>query len=408
MRCIARSHSVRFWILLAAAPLLAWGARASAAGDSVKIGILTDETGIYASVSGKGTVTAARMAVEEFGGQVLGKPVVLVVADHKDDPGRAASIARAWFDKEGVDMIADLTDTPVAIAVQKIAKDHGKIDIVTGAASPQLTGEDCSPTGFHWVYNSYALGKGAASAVEQGDKTWFFITTESAFGAPLQELTSDFVKQAGGKILGGIEHPPGTSDFSSYLREAQDSGAQVIGLADAGADAVGLIRQAAQYGIGRGGQRIAGLLMTTSEVDALGLDLAQGMVVTTASYWDQDSSSRAWSRKFFAEMRAMPNMVQAGSYSAVLHYLKAVRAAGTTDGAAVAKKMRELPVNDAFFKNGIVRADGLMQHDMYLAVVKSPAESKQPWDYLSILQTIPGDTAFLPLDQSDCPLVAKQ
>jgi branched-chain amino acid transport system substrate-binding protein len=408
MRCTARSHSVRFWILLAAAPLLAWGPRAAAAGDSVKIGILTDITGIYASVSGKGTVAAARMAVEEFGGHVLGKPIEIVVADHKDDPDLAAGIARTWFDKDGVDMIADLTDTPVAIAVQKIAKDRGKIDIVTGAASPLLTGEACSPTGFHWVYNSYALGKGAGSAVEQGDKTWFFITTESAFGAPLEALTGEFIKQAGGKVLGSVEHPPGISDFTPYLREAQDSGAQVIGLADAGADAVGLIRQAAQYGIGRGGQRIAGLLMTTSDVNALGLDLAQGMVITTASYWDHDGDTRAWSKKYFAQMKEMPNMVQAGSYSAVLHYLKAVRAAGTTEGTAVAAKMRALPVDDAFYKNGVVRADGLMQHDMYLAMVKSPAESKQPWDYLSILQKIPGNAAFLPLEKSDCPLVAKQ
>jgi branched-chain amino acid transport system substrate-binding protein len=347
------------------------------------------------------------MAVEEFGGKVLGKPIEIVIADHKNDPVFASKVAHQWFEQDGVDMITDLTDTPVALAVQAIAKDSGKIDIVTGAASPLLTGAQCSPTGFHWVYNSYALGKGAEAAVGEGDKTWFFITTEAAFGAPLEDIAGGFVKEAGGKVLGGVRHPAGISDFRPYLREAQDSGAQVIALADAGTDAVGLIRQAAQYGIGRGGQRIAGLLMTTSDVNALGLDLAQGMVITTANYWDEDGDTRAWSKKYYAVMKAMPNMVQAGSYSAVLHYLKAVQAAGTTDGAAVAKKMREIPVNDAFFKNGIVRPDGIMQHDMYLAVVKSPGESKQAWDYLSIIEKIPGSKAFLPLDKSDCPLVAK-
>ncbi len=378
MRRVVQSNMIRISTVLAALAASLGGPQAHASPDSVKIGILTDESGIYASVSGKGTESAVRLAVEEFGGKVLGKPIDIVIADHKSDPDYASKIARQWFDQDGVDIITDLTDTPVALAVQAIAKDRGKIDIVTGAASPLLTGEDCSPTGFHWVYDSYALGKGAEAAVNQGDKTWFFITTEAAFGAPLEDIAGGLVEQAGGKVLGSVQHPAGISDFRSYLHDAQYSGAQVIALADAGTDAVGLIRQAAQYGIGRGGQRIAGLLMTTSDVNALGLDLAQ-----------------------------MPNMVQAGSYSAVLHYLKAVQAAGTTDGAAVAKKMREIPVNDAFFKNGIVRSDGIMQHDMFLAVVKSPGESKQPWDYLSIVQKIPGNKAFLPLDRSDCPLVAK-
>ncbi len=407
MRRVVQSNMIRISTVLAALAASLGGPQAHASPDSVKIGILTDESGIYASVSGKGTESAVRLAVEEFGGKVLGKPIDIVIADHKSDPDYASKIARQWFDQDGVDIITDLTDTPVALAVQAIAKDRGKIDIVTGAASPLLTGEDCSPTGFHWVYDSYALGKGAEAAVNQGDKTWFFITTEAAFGAPLEDIAGGLVEQAGGKVLGSVQHPAGISDFRSYLHDAQYSGAQVIALADAGTDAVGLIRQAAQYGIGRGGQRIAGLLMTTSDVNALGLDLAQGMVITTAAYWDQDGETRAWSKKYYAVMNAMPNMVQAGSYSAVLHYLKAVQAAGTTDGAAVAKKMREIPVNDAFFKNGIVRSDGIMQHDMFLAVVKSPGESKQPWDYLSIVQKIPGNKAFLPLDRSDCPLVAK-
>ncbi len=342
MRRLVQSNMVRFSILLAALVALSSGLRAYAAPDSVKIGILTDESGIYASVSGKGTETAVRLAVEEFGGKVLGKPIDIVIADHKNNPDFASKVARQWFEQDGVDMITDLTDTPVALAVQAIAKDSGKIDIVTGAASPLLTGADCSPTGFHWVYNSYALGKGAEAAVSQGDMTWFFITTAAAFGAPLEEIAGGFIKQAGGKVLGGIQHPAGISDFRSYLREAQNSGAQVIALADAGSDAVGLIRRLRNTDRPRR-QRIAGTSDDHVGRERVGLDLAQGMVITTATYWDQDGDTRAWSKKYYAVMKAMPNMVQAGSYSAVLHYLKAVQAAGTTDGAAVAGRCARFP-----------------------------------------------------------------
>lgn len=378
---------------------------AAAAGDNVKIGVLTDLSGPYSMIAGQSAVTAARMAVDDFGGKVLGMPIAVISDDHKNDPQVASAVARQWYDQDGVDMITELTSTPVALAVQQIAKERGKIDIVTGAAAPQLTGEACSPTGFHWVYDTFALGKGIGRAVaDQGDRSWFFITTDAAFGPPLEKEATGFVEAAGGKVLGSAHHPPGASDFSPYLLKAQESGAQVVAIADAGRDAVGLIRQASEFGIGRGGQRVAGLLMTNTDVHELGLDLAQGMVIVTAFYWDQNPSSRAWSKKFMAATGSMPNMLQAGIYSAVQHYLKAIQAAGTVDPVAVARKMRELPVSDAFTKNGLVRPDGLMQHDMYLAMVKSPAESNAPWDDLTILETIPADKAFLPLEMSSCPL----
>jgi branched-chain amino acid transport system substrate-binding protein len=381
---------------------------ALADGAAVKIGIMTDETGPYSRVTGQNTVVAAQLAVEDFGGTVLGKPIEIVSADHKNDAARASRIAHAWFETDHVDMIAELTNTDVALSVQEIARQDKKIDIVTGAASPLLTGERCSPTGFHWVYDSYSIGRGTGGAVvEQGDKTWFFITTEAPFGAPLEANATRFITAAGGKVIGHATHPPGVADFSPYLLKAQNSGAQAVAIADAGADAVALVRQAARFGIGRGGQRVAGLLMTLTEVQDLGLDLSQGMVMTTASYWDQTPESRAAARKFLARTDQMPNMIQSGVYSAVLHYLEAVRAARTTNAEAVARKMRELPVRDPFFPHGVVRSDGLMQHDMYLAVVKSPADSHYPWDDLQIVQTIPGDRAFPPLDQSACPLIKK-
>ncbi len=381
---------------------------AARAEDTVKIGVLTDRSGPYAMIAGQSAIVAVDMAVDAFGGSVLGKPVAVIAADHRDDPTVAADIARNWFDRDGVDVITELTATPVALAVQQIARERGKIDIVTGAATQRLTGDACSPTGFHWVYDTYALGRGIGRAVsDQGDRTWFFITTEAAFGPALEKDATGFIEAAGGKVLGGVLHPQGITDFSPYLLKAQASGAQVVAVADAGRDAVTLIRQASQFGIGRGGQRVAGLLMTTTDIHELGLEVAQGMVIVTAFYWDQNAAARAWSKSFRDRTGAMPNMLQAGNYSATLHYLEAVKAAGTTDGLAVARKMRELPVDDAFTHDGRVRADGLMQHDIYLALVKSPADSKGPWDDLTILQTIPGDSAFLPLESSRCPLLKK-
>ena len=379
---------------------------ARADGDSIKIGVLTDESGPYADFAGVWSVEAAKMAVEEFGGKVLGKPIEVIAADHQNKPDLGASIARQWFDRDGVEMITDLTTSSVALAVQDIAKEKGKIDIVVGAATSKLTEEACSPTGFHWTYDTYALGRGTGGALtEQGGKSWFFITADYTFGTALEDDTTKFILAAGGKVLGSVRHPLNTADFSSYLLQAQASRAQVVGLANAGTDATNAIKQAAEFGIAAGGQRLAGLLITLSEVHALGLEASQGLVLTTASYWDQNDTTRDWSQKFFTRTKRMPNMDQSGVYSGVLHYLKAVAAAGTTDGAAVAEKMRAIPVNDAFTKNGKVRIDGLMQHDMYLAEVKKPKDSKRPWDYLKIVQTIPGDQAFQPLAQSACPLV---
>jgi branched-chain amino acid transport system substrate-binding protein len=381
---------------------------AFAGGGVVKIGVLTDKSGRYLNLAGMSSVTAVQMAVDEFGGKVLGMPIEVVSGDHQDKPDVAVSIARQWFDRDGVDMIVDLIDTPVALAVQKLAQERGKIDIVSGAASPELTGAACSPTGFHWTYDSYALGRGTgAAAIEQGDKTWFFITTEAPFGLALEDSAEKFITSTGGKVVGEAHHPVGITDFSPYLQQAQQSGAQAVALVDAGDDAVAVVEQATRYGIGRDGQRLAGLLIFLSDVHSIGLDIAQNMMMTTTFYWDLDDETRAWSERFFAKTHQMPNMVQAGDYSATLHYLQAVEAAGTTDGPAVAEKMHALPVKDAFAREGKVRPDGLMQHDMYLAEVKTPAESKRPWDYLNIIQTIPGNIAFKPLKNSDCPFVKK-
>ncbi len=403
---MAEPDVVKYRLLAIAFTALLCGPAAGA--DAVKIGVLTDESGPYALFSGPDTVIAANLAVEQFGGTVLGRPIEILSADHRNDVARASKIALDWFDHQDVAMITDLTGTPVALAVQKIARGEGRIDIVTGAASPLLTGLDCSRTGFHWVYDDYALGRSSAAAVmDQGDKTWFFITTEAPFGAPLETSATGFITAAGGQVVGHVSHPPGITDFSPYLLKAQQSGAQIVAVADAGDDADNLVRQAAEFGIGRGGQRVAGLLMSLSDVQSLGLELVQGMVLTVASYWDLDAESRAVSQKFFERTSRMPNMDQAGVYSAVLHYLKAVQAAGTTDGTKVAEKMREIPVDDAFTHHGVVRPDGLMQHDMYLAVVKSPDQSKRAWDDLEILQTIPGEAAFLPLAENPCPLLAK-
>lgn len=395
----------------AAGIALAFGASAAAAqvsGDVVKIGVLNDQSGPYADFGGKGSVVAAQMAIDEVGGTVLGKKIELLNADHQNKPDIGVSTARQWFDAEGVDMIAELTTSSVALAVQELAKERGKIDIVTGAATSRLTGDACSPTGFHWAYDTYALSRGTGGAVvEAGGKSWYFLTADYAFGHQLEKDTGEFVKAAGGKVVGAVRHPLNTSDFSSFLLQAQSSGAEVIGLANAGTDTTNAIKQAAEFGIVQGGQKLAGLLFTLTDAHALGLKTAQGLTLTEGFYWDRNDQSREWSKRYFEKMGRMPNMIHAGTYSAVLHYLKAVEAAGTDESKAVAEKMRELPVQDAFVgeNGGKVRADGRMTKDMYLFEVKSPTESKQPWDYYKLIRTIPGDDAYTPLEKSDCPLV---
>ncbi|HYI72184.1 MAG TPA: ABC transporter substrate-binding protein [Skermanella sp.] len=393
---------------LALATALSSDANAQVSGDAVKIGVLNDQSGLYADFGGRGSVIAAQMAVEDFGGKVLGKPIQVLSADHQNKPDVGSNIARQWYDQDGVDAIADLTTSSVALAVQEIGKQTGKITMTSGAATSRLTGDACSPTGFHWAYDTVALANGTGkSVVAEGLKKWFFLTADYAFGYALEKDVSEVVKASGGEVVGSVRHPLNTSDFSSFLLQAQGSGAEVIGLANAGGDTTTSIKQAAEFGIVAGGQSLAGLLLVLSDIHALGLETAKGLVLTTGFYWDLDDESRAWSQRYYERMQRMPNMVQAGVYSSVMHYLKAVQEAGTDEGKVVAAKMKELPIKDMFARNGKVREDGRMVHDMYLARVKAPAQSKKPWDYYEIVRTIPGDQAYLPLDRSPCPLVKK-
>jgi branched-chain amino acid transport system substrate-binding protein len=371
----------------------------------VKIGILNDQSGVYADFGGKWSVEAAKMAVEDFGGKVQGSPIEIVDADHQNKPDIASNIARQWYDTEQVDAIMELTTSSVALAVQGISKDKKKIDIVTGAATTDLTGKSCSPYGFHWAYDTHSQAVGTGGAlVEAGGDSWFFLTVDYAFGYSLEEQTSKFVKEKGGKVLGSVRYPLGTTDYSSFLLQAQSSGAKVIGLANAGLDTSNSIKQAAEFGIVQGGQRLAALLFTLAEVHGLGLQAAQGVVLTEGFYWDRDDKSREFAQRFFERTKRMPNMIQAGTYSAVLQYLKAIDKAGTDETEAVAKELHSMPVNDVFTENGKVQSDGNMVHDMYLYQVKKPEESKKDWDYYTYLATIPGDKAFLPASESGCDL----
>ncbi|MBY2946785.1 ABC transporter substrate-binding protein [Rhizobium leguminosarum] len=378
----------------------------SATDGKVKIGILNDQSGVYADFGGKSSVEAAKMAVEDFGGKVLDVPVEIVDADHQNKPDIASNIARQWYDTEQVDAIMELTTSSVALAVQAIAKEKKKIDIVTGAATTDLTGKACSPYGFHWAYDTHALAVGTGGAlVKQGGDSWFFLTADYAFGYSLEQQTSDYVKASGGKVVGAVRHPLSTQDFSSFLLQAQSSGAKVIGLANAGLDTSNAIKQAAEFGITQGGQHLAALLFTLAEVHGLGLEAAQGLTLTEGFYWNRDDESRAFAKKFFARTGKMPNMIHTGTYSAVTQYLKAVQKAGTDETEAVAKQLHELPVDDVFGRGGTVGANGRMIHDMYLLQVKKPSESKEPWDYFNVLATIPGKEAYIDPAKSGCDLV---
>ena len=385
-----------------AACTLSLAAPASAQG--IKIGILNDQSGVYADYGGKYSVEAARMAIEDFGGQVLGHKVELVTADHQNRPDLAVSIARRWYDAEGVDMITELTTSTVALAVQELSKQKKKIDIVVGSGTSRITGDACTPYSFHWAYDNHAIAVSTGGAlVKAGGHSWFFLTADYAFGHALEQDTSEIVTHAGGKVVGSVRVPLNSSDFSSFLLQAQSSKAKIIGLANAGQDTTNSIKQAAEFGIFRQGQKLAALLMTLSEVHGLGLEAAQGLVLTEGFYWDRDDRSRAFSERFFKRTGRMPNMNQAGTYSATLSYLKAVKAAGTSDSEAVTKKLKELPVDDAFAK-GRVLANGRMVHDMYLFEVKRPSESKKPWDYYKLIAVVPGAQAFLTAKESGCPL----
>src|SRR6201992_3109632 len=375
-----------------------------AAAQGVKIGILNDQSGVYADYGGKTSVEAARMAIEDFGGEVLGQKIELVTADHQNKPDLAVSIARRWYETENVDMITELTTSSVALAVQELSKEKKKIDIVVGAATSALTGASCVPYGFHWAFDTHALAVGTGGALTKaGGDSWFFLTADYAFGYALEKDTTEIVNANGGKVLGSVRVPLNSSDFSSFLLQAQSSKAKSVGLANAGQDTTNSIKQAAEFGIVKQGQKLAGLLMTLAEVNGLGLEAAQGLVLTEGFYWDHDDQTRAFSDRFFKRTGRMPSMIHAGTYSAPLSSLKAVKAADTKDTEAVAKKLKELPVDDAFAK-GKVLANGSMVPDMYLFEVKKPSESKKPWDYYKQLAVVPGDQAFFSAKDSGCPL----
>jgi branched-chain amino acid transport system substrate-binding protein len=374
----------------------------------VKIGMLEDMSSIYADITGVGAVTAAKMAVEDFGGKVLGKPIEIVSADHQNKADIASTTAREWFDTQHVDAIMDVAASATALAVIEVAKSKNKIVVLNGPGATRMTNEACTPVSVHYTYDNYALSHGTGAAiVKAGYDSWFFVTADYAFGHDLEEATTAVVKAGGGQVLGSVRVPLNTLDFSSALVQAQASKAKVVGLANAGADTTNSIKQAAEFGIVRAGQKMAGLLIFINDINTLGLEAAQGMLLTNAFYWDRNEESRAWAQRYFQRMGKMPNMVQAGIYSATMHYLEAVAAAGTDETQAVMDKMRTAPINDFFVRGGRIREDGRMVHDMYLYEVKKPAESKGAWDYYKLLATIPANEAFQPLSESKCPLVKK-
>lgn len=392
----------------AAIASLSGAASAQISGDMVKIGVLTDLSGTYSDLAGSGAVVATQMAIDDFIAEA--KPsfkVEMVSADHQNKADIASNKAREWFEREGVDAATELVTTSTALAVMKIAKEMNKIALMSGPASTPITNEQCNDVSVHYTYDTYALANGTAKAVtKQGGKTWFFLTADYAFGQALEKDSSAVVIANGGKVLGSVRHPFPASDFSSFLLQAQASGAQIIGLANAGADTTNAIKQASEFGI-TPKQSLAGLLMFITDVHSLGLKSTQGMYLTTGFYWDLNDATRAWSKRFFDKQKRMPSMVQAGQYSSVLHYLRAVKAAGTDDTAKVMAQMKKTPISDFFAKNGQIRDDGRMIHDMYLVQVKKPEESKYPWDYYHVRQTIPAAEAFQPLSESRCPLIKK-
>ncbi|WP_375312470.1 ABC transporter substrate-binding protein [Bradyrhizobium sp. A5] len=372
----------------------------------LKIGVLSDFSSVYSDIGGQGNVEATRMAIEDFGGQMFGKPIDMVSADVLNKPDVASTIARKWWETESVDMIIDLPTSATALAVMELSKQYEKIMIVTDAASSDITGKSCSPYTAHWTYDTYSNAHTVGSAiVKNGGDTWFFLTADYVFGHSIERDTGDVVKAAGGKVLGSVKHPLNTADFSSFLLQAQASKAKIIGLANGGGDTINAIKQAGEFGIVAGGQNLAAIVMFISDVHSLGLKLAQGLIITEAYYWDLNDKTRAFGKRFMERMKRMPTMNQAATYSATLHYLKAVQAAGTRDTKTVMAKMRELPVKDAFTDNGILREDGRMVHSMFLFQVKKPEESKGPWDYYKLLAEVPADQAFRPLKDGGCPLV---
>ncbi len=398
---------MRFRTFCFAAAILAWPI-ASQAETAVKIGVLNDRSGLYADLAGEGSVVAANMAIEDFKAAQKGLKVEVVSADHQNKPDIAVNKAREWYDQDGVDAIFDVPTSSVALAISALTQEKNKVFINSGAATSDLTGAKCSPNTLHWTYDTWELAHGTgAAAVKAGGTTWFFLTADYAFGAALERDTAAVVVAEGGKVLGDVKHPLNTQDFSSYLLQAQSSGAKVVGLANAGGDTINSIKQAAEFGIVQGGQKLAGLLVFITDVHSLGLKTAQGLVLTSPFYWDLNDGTRAFSDRFMKTTGKRPSMVQAGVYSSVLHYLKAVNAVGSAkDAQKVMAKMKEMPTDDPLFGNGSVRADGRVLHDSYLFEVKKPEESKGPWDYYKLISTTPAEKAFRPINQGGCPLVA--
>ena len=395
-------------VVAAAAMALAVGSAQAQISDGViKIGVLNDQSSLYADIAGQGSAVAARMAVEDFGAAKKGMKVEVISADHQNKPEVGSSIARQWYDVDKVDVIVDVPTSSVALAINQVTREKNKAFLVSGAATSDLTGKACSPNTIHWTYDTWMLAHGTGSAVvKTGGKTWFFLTADYAFGHALERDTEQVVVQEGGKVLGKVRHPLNTQDFSSFLLQAQSSKAQIIGLANAGGDTINSIKQAAEFGIVGKGQNLAGMLVFITDVHALGLDKAQGLIFTETFYWDQNDRTRAFAKRFAPQYKGnMPTMVQAGVYSAVLHYLKAIEAAKTDDGPKVIAKMKEMPTDDPLFGKGRVRKDGRKIHDALLVEVKKPDESKRPWDYYKIRATIPAEQAFRPEKDGGCDLV---
>jgi branched-chain amino acid transport system substrate-binding protein len=382
------------------------GAVAQRPAEPVKLGLILDMSSVYSDVTGAGSEAAARMAVEDFGGKVLGRPIEVLIADHQNKPDLAASIARKWFDVDHVTALMDVAASSPALSAMGVAKAADKVIMLSGPGATSITNEACIPSVVHYAYDTYALAHTTGkTVVQQGGKSWFFLTADYTFGHQLEADTASVVKAEGGRVLGDALAPIATSDYSSYLLKAQQSKSQVVAFALAGNDLINAVKQATEFGLNQGGQRLTGLLVYINDIHSLGLQATQGMVLASAFYWDGNDGSRQWAKRFFDRLHKMPNMSQAGVYSSTLHYLKAVQAAGTTDTTPVMRAMRAMPVDDFFAHDGHIRADGLMVHDLYLFQVKTPAESKSPWDLYKLVATIPGDQAFQPLSDSKCPLV---
>jgi branched-chain amino acid transport system substrate-binding protein len=374
----------------------------------LRLGVLNDQTGPYADQTGAGSALAARMAVEDFGPTLLGRPIEVLVGDHQNKPDVGSALARQWFDRDGVDMIVDVPTSSVALAVQEVARQAKRIVLFSGSGAAELTGEACAPLSAQWTYDTYAMAAGTGAAITRsGADTWYVLAVDYSFGAAMTKDLTSSVTAYGGKVLGSAKHPLGTSDFASYLLKAQASGAKVIGLVNAGRDTSNAIKQAAEFGIAAGGQKLAGMVVTVVDIKALGLDVAQGLQFTESFYWDMNDATRAWAKRFFDKQGRMPTMTQAGVYSATLHWLRSVKAAGTADGTAVAATMRRLPVEDMMTHGARIRADGRLMRDFYLFEAKRPSESKGPWDLYKLVRTIPAEEAARPASQSACPLLKK-